>query len=133
MNKKIKIILVVSLMLNMLLGGFVVGEAVKIASKQQRGSSVVREFRKEHKAERDALKVERTKALEMIRADVFDADAFAAQIDIVSLMQEKMYRQFTVEMAEKMRAMPVEERNKLVQRVIDKQTRGDKKRKAGKE
>ncbi len=116
MNNKLKILLVVSLLLNMFLGGVMVGQSSHF-KRPHLGHMMVQSFMKDHDGARRILHKERNAALEMLRAPEFDSHAFEAQIDKISRIQGDMYRDFVCSMAEKVRAMPPEEREVFIKKL----------------
>jgi len=116
MNKKIKLLLVTSLILNMLLAGFLVGEHVRRQARRE-SSQIVRTFAETYRVERDQIAAERAAALAMLQQAELDVDAYAAQVDKISAMQESLFKAFAIEMADKLRAMPAAERDALIARI----------------
>lgn len=116
MDNKLKILLVVSLLLNMFLGGVMVGQSGHF-KRPRPGHMMVQSFMKDHDGARRILHKERDAALEMLRAPEFDPHAFEAQIDKISRMQGDMYRDFVCSMADKVRAMPPEKREAFIDKL----------------
>ncbi len=116
MNNKLKILLVVSLLLNMFLGGVMVGQ-LTYSKRPRPGHMMVQSFMNDHHSARQALHKERAVALDMLRAPDFDAQAFDMQIDRIGKMQGDMFRNFVHSMAQKVRAMTPEEREAFIEKM----------------
>lgn len=116
MNNKLKILLIVSLLLNMFLGGVLVGQFPHF-KRPRPTHMLVQSYMNDHHGARKALHKERAAALEMLRARDFDENAYKAQVDKIGRMQGDMYRDFVCSMAKKLRAMPPEKRNELIDKM----------------
>lgn len=116
MNNKLKILLVVSLLLNMFLGGVMIGQSSHF-KRPHPGHMMVQSFMKDHDGARRILHKERNAALKMLRAPEFDPHAFDAQIDKIGRLQNDMYRNFVYSMAKKVREMPPAEREVFIEKL----------------
>ncbi len=118
MTKKMKILIVVSLMLNVLLVGALIGiEGKKIARFGQENNHFfkeMKEFRHAHKNERGMLKKERQRALEMLVYGPYEEMEYKVLIDKINIIQGKMFKETALKMSELMRDMTPEERQKLL-------------------
>ncbi len=121
MDKKLKTLLIVSLALNLFLVGFMAGGARHFMKPQRHGMErVMKDFMKSHNELRTEIERERNVAFDMLKADKFDQAKFMAQIDRVARMQQEMFRQFSLDFAEKVRKMPTEERVKFLEKMQDR-------------
>ena len=120
MNKKIKVLLIVSLVLNVFLLGFITGDVKKFRPRGGEGALFVKEFVKANHERQSELETERTKALNMIKADDFNMQEYQAQVEKISNIQGDMYKKFATNMAEKLRELPKEKRDAKIDRMLDK-------------
>ena len=125
MNKKIKVLLIVSLAANLFLAGVISGNIMK--PRHYRGAQITRQhdefaaarkFMQSRKGEQKALWNERRNLLEIIKEDNFDQAKFDAQVNKVGEMQTEMYKEFAGNMAERLRALPAEERNARIDHML---------------
>ncbi|MDR2901679.1 MAG: hypothetical protein LBU87_01025 [Lactobacillales bacterium] len=116
MNKKIKTILIISLLCNMLFAGFAVGQLMHIKPNRA-GSGIVREFMQTHRDLQDNIDREKRITLDLVKQTTFDETAFSAQIARINALQGKMYREFSFSMAKKLRSMTPQERDELIEKI----------------
>ena len=116
MKKRYKALIVISLCLNIFLLGFIAGEIRRIQPKRE-GSGIVKEFKESRKEQHNQLNKERTHALQMLQSKNFDQETYLLQIDKVSKMQNEMFKEFSIEMGAKLRAMPKNERDEIIERL----------------
>ena len=119
MNKKLKIVLIGSLVLNIFLGGVIVGQFCHVKPKRM-GAGVVKEFVETHKKEQSQMDLERAVLMDLIKAKEFDQAAFDAQLEKISVMQGTMYKQFMTKMAQKLRAMPADQRDRMIEKMTNR-------------
>ena len=121
MKKRFKFLLILSLCLNIFLIGFIAGEVRHFKPKRET-SQLVKDFINEHKEEQQQLNKERRRALNMLREDNFDQEAYAEQVEKIGAMQKVMFQQFATRMGEKLRAMPKEERDTIIDRLKERRS-----------
>lgn len=125
MNKKLKILLIVSLAVNLFLAGVIAGSVLKPhrpggQMMQREGFAAIHEFMKSHRGEQKALRAERRTLLEMLKEENFDQAKFDAQINKVGEMQTAMYKEFMGAMAQKLRALPADQRNESIDNLLER-------------
>ena len=116
MKKRFKILLIVSLCLNIILIGFIAGE-VRHFRPHREASQFIADFMEKHEEQQHQINQERKRAINMLDADNFDANAYAEQIKKVSALQSAMFQDFAVEMSKKIRSLPKEERIAVMERL----------------
>lgn len=105
MNKKIKLLIVISLLLNILLSGLVLGHLYRHftkggvpphmesaldtlpSTKQQAFRDAMGAMREENKAEQHAMREAREAIAESLRAELFDPVLYQARVNVLHLLQ----------------------------------------------
>jgi len=119
MKKRFKILLIVSLCLNILLIGFIAGE-VRHFGPRSEVSQTIKKFMVENEEQQRQINQERKRALNMLGQDNFDPKAYADQVVKISQLQSAMFQKLALEMGEKIRAMPQAERDTLLTRLKER-------------
>ena len=127
MTNKVKILLIVSLCLNIFLLGFAARDVKRFVKPHKGGDfSIMREFMQDRKEAYKEINEEKKVAMDMLKASELDKEAFEAQVNKISDLQNKMYKEFAINMADKMMAMPADERAKTIEK-MEKRREGFKK------
>ncbi|MDR1026713.1 MAG: hypothetical protein LBL47_04865 [Lactobacillus sp.] len=116
MKKRTKILLTCSICLNIFFIGFLAGE-IKHFRPHHKGPELVKEFQAKHAEQQKAINDERIKAVEMLKADNFNQDEYNKQVEKVGAMQQEMFQEFAIKVGEKIRSLPEDERNKVIERI----------------
>ncbi len=114
MSKTTKIIFIISVLVNVLFIGSIVGGAIKHCN-HRREFKFTKQFSNFDKEQKAKVNEERAKLFEILKADNFNKQEFDAQLDKVSKLQENMYVKFMNDMATNLSAMPKEERLKTIE------------------
>ena len=110
-----KIILSLSLLLNVLLVGGFAGRMIQ----SHRYRPIVA-FGEIQPGLRESIRTERGKLAEIMRAENFDSAAFDAQLQKTTDLQCDFDRKFMVEMNKKLQQMPVAERVKIIDKMMSR-------------
>lgn len=119
MTKKLKIVLISSLILNIFLGGVIIGQFCHVRPKRM-NAGMVKEFVETHHQEQARMDLERAVLMDLIKAKDFDEAAFDAQLEKISTMQGTMYKQFMTKMTQKLRAMPADKRDRVIEKMANR-------------
>ncbi len=114
MSKKVKVLLITSLCLNMLLLGTFIGMEGKRFYhghfNNPQFAKEMKEFRDASKEDRMKLRREKRKAIEMLVYGPYNKLSYMAQISKINLLQSSMYRDMAFTLAEKVQKIPANER-----------------------
>ncbi len=121
MSKKIKLLLVTSLCLNVLFAGLFIGKEGRHmydhVKKNPEMMNDLREFRNKSCQEREAVNKERRAALEIIMANDYNKAEYEKQIDKINVLQAELFKEMSLFLAERVQKMPEEKRIQLKKRL----------------
>ena len=113
MNKKIKILLIASLCLNIFFAGLMSRRFIHRAFEPR----LMGGFVEQQRNSLEEIRREKLKALDILQNETFNEDAYSRQVDRISGLQQKMFKDFAMEMGTKLRTLPSDERDKIIGRM----------------